>query len=250
MKDGTTTTACYSFAGCPVRLCTLYPDIHACCMDYRTTDVPRFTVRTTAEDIAFEREKSVREDVLQGIPRRQFSDSYLETLAVYRGIAEKMPFYDRFLFHGSAISVDGTGYLFTAKSGTGKSTHARLWRELLGERAVMVNDDKPLLQVTDRGAVVYGTPWDGKHRLSSNISAPLRAICILERAPVNRIREISKSEALPTLIQQAYRPKNPAALAQTLALLDRLNVRFYRLSCNMEPEAAELSYHTLKGGNP
>jgi serine kinase of HPr protein (carbohydrate metabolism regulator) len=69
-----------------------------------------------------------------------------------------MPYYDTFLFHGSAIAVDGVGYLFTAKSGTGKSTHARLWRELLGARAVMVNDDKPLLRVTEgRSAAPPGT---------------------------------------------------------------------------------------------
>ena len=146
--------------------------------------------------------------------------------------------------------MDGAGYLFTAKSGAGKSTHARLWRELLGNRAVMVNDDKPLLHVNDDGtAIAYGTPWDGKHCLSSNTAVPLKAICILERASENTIREITKQEALPMLIQQAYRPADSAALAKTLALIDRLNVGFYRLSCNMEIGAAELSYETMKNYN-
>ena len=78
---------------------------------------------TSQEDIDFEREKSASEDEVEGIPTRHFSDSYLEELAVYRKIAEKMIDYDTILFHGSVIAVDGIGYLFTAKSGTGKSTH-------------------------------------------------------------------------------------------------------------------------------
>ena len=172
----------------------------------------------------------------------------LELLAVYRRIAEQMPFRDTFLFHGSAVAVDGAAYLFTARSGTGKSTHTRLWREMLGDRAVMVNDDKPLIRLTEDGAVVYGTPWNGKHRLGANISVPLKAVCILERAKQNTIRAITREEAFPMLIQQSYRPLDPAALAKTLSLVDRLSrtVSLYRLGCNMDPEAAELSYNIMK----
>jgi hypothetical protein len=230
-----------------IMISSLHEDVHRLCADYRADGQPDFTVQVTQANIDFEREKSAREDELEGIPVRPFSDAYLEKLAVYRKIAERMPDYDTFLFHGSAVSVDGAGYLFTAKSGTGKSTHARLWRELLGKRAVMVNDDKPLIRVTEKGAIVYGTPWDGKHRLSSNIAVPLKAICILERAEENHIAPITKSEALPMLIQQAYRPADPAAMEKTLELIVRLDVRFFRLSCNMEFSAAELSYHTMKG---
>ena len=159
-----------------------------------------------------------------------------------------MPFRDTFLFHGSAVAVDGAAYLFTARSGTGKSTHTRLWREMLGDRAVMVNDDKPLIRLTEDGAVVYGTPWNGKHRLGTNISVPLKAVCILERAKQNTIRAITREEAFPMLIQQSYRPLDPAALAKTLSLVDRLSrtVSLYRLGCNMDPEAAELSYNIMK----
>ena len=230
-----------------IMIASLHEDVHRLCSDYRVDGQPDFTVQVTQANIDFEREKSAREDEIEGIPVRLFSDTYLETLAVYRKIAERMPDYDTFLFHGSSVSVDGAGYLFTAKSGTGKSTHAWLWRELLGKSAVMVNDDKPLIRVTEEGAIVYGTPWDGKHRLSSNIAVPLKAICILERAEENHIAAITKSEVLPMLIQQAYRPADPAAMEKTLELIVRLNVRFYRLSCNMEFSAAELSYHTMKG---
>ena len=238
----------YRLAGKTITIHTEFSDVHTLCKDYQTDSTADFVVSTAQADIDYEREKSAREDEAEGIPIRPFSDAYLETLAVYRKIAEKMPDYDTSLFHGSCVSVDGAAYLFTAKSGTGKSTHTRLWRELLGDRAVMVNDDKPLIRVNEDGsAVAYGTPWDGKHRLSSNISVLLRAICILERSTDNSIREITKAEALPMLIQQAYRPADPVALAKTLALIDRLNVRLYRLSCNMDISAATLSYETMKG---
>ena len=241
-------TNTYRIAERNIAVTSLHDEVHCLCADYLSPDSPPvFAVQTTQADIDFEREKSAREDEIEGIPVRHFSDAYLETLAVYRKVAERMPAYDTFLFHGSSVSVDGVGYLFTAKSGTGKSTHTRLWRELLGDRAVMVNDDKPLIRITEENAIVYGTPWDGKHHLSSNIAVPLEALCILAQAPENSIREIRKFEALPLLLQQTYRPANPAALAKTLALIDRLDVRFYRLSCNMDISAAELSYNTMKG---
>ena len=236
----------YRFADRNVGIASLFAEIHELCALYRTDGRPDFTVQTTPADIRYEHEKSARKEALQGLPPRSFSDAYLETLAVYRKIAERMPAFDTFLFHGSAIAVDGCAYVFTAKSGTGKSTHAALWRKMLGKDAVMVNDDKPLIRVTEREAIVYGTPWDGKHRLSSNISVPLKAICILSRADENRMEQVSYEDALPMLMQQAYRPADPAALMKTLQLIDGLNVSFYRLSCNMDISAAELSYRSMK----
>ena len=240
--------ATYKFADKTIRLDSEYPFIHEQCKEYLTQESAAFAVATTQADIDFERAKSAREDEVEGIPVRQFADAYLETLAVYRKIAEKMPDYDTFLFHGSAVAVDGEAFLFTAKSGTGKSTHTRLWRELLGERAVMVNDDKPLIRVREDGtAIIYGTPWDGKHRLSTNIGVPLKAVCILKRGKENSMLAITKAEALPMLIQQAYRPADILSMKKTLELIERWKCKFYRLSCNMELSAAELSYNTMRG---
>ncbi|MBQ8137094.1 MAG: hypothetical protein IJ174_06640 [Clostridia bacterium] len=222
--------------------------VHEMCQGYRSEGAPDFEVCIQPEDIGFERRRADAERNGRKTDGTAYSDAYLETLAVYRKISEKMPEYDTFLFHGSAIAVDGAAYIFTARSGTGKSTHARLWREMLGDGAVMVNDDKPLIKVhPDGAATVYGTPWDGKHRLSSNIAVTVQAICILERAAENHIREIAKPEALPMLLQQAYRPRDPAALEKTLTLIDRLNVKLFRLGCNRQHEAAEVSYNAMKG---
>lgn len=243
-------TNTYKIAERNIAVTSLHDEIHHLCADYLSPDsTPDFTVETTQMDVDFEREKSVREDLAEGIPIRHFSDGYLEMLAVYRKIAEKMPEYDTILFHGSCVAVGGIGYLFTAKSGTGKSTHTRLWRELLGERAVMVNDDKPLIRISDSGAVIYGTPWDGKHRLSTNIAASLKALCVLERAEQNTIRQIMAGEAYPILLQQVFRPIDSTAMSKTLTLIDRLaaSVSLWRLGCNIEIEAARVAYDAMKG---
>lgn len=242
-------TDTYRFANTRIQITSLYPHVHELCSDYCTGGQADFAVETGQADIDFERQRSAREDEVEGLPCRSFTDAYLETLAVYRKIAERMPFCGTVLFHGSCVAVDGAGYLFIAKSGTGKSTHTRLWREQLGERAVMVNDDKPLVHLIDAGAVIYGTPWDGKHRLSHNTSAALKGVCILERAEENSIRPVTAGEAYPMLLQQVYRPMDTAAMDKTLMLIDRLaaSVRLWRLGCNMSIEAAKLAYDAMKG---
>lgn len=219
------------------------------CKDYITDETAEFTISITNSDIAYEREKAKSDDIRAGISIRVFSEEYLEILAVYRKIVEKFIEHDIVLFHGSVIAVDGMGYLFTAKSGTGKSTHTRLWREQFGSRVVMVNDDKPLLKITDEGVFACGTPWNGKHRLSTNTSAPLKAICVLTRDKVNHIEEIEPREAYQMLLQQIYRPADKAAVAQTLKLIDGMmkHMRFYRLGCNMEPEAAKVAFEGMNG---
>lgn len=240
-------TECFqiALAGKIIEIHSLYSYIKEYCKGYITEgQLPDFVVETQMQEIDFEKKKSAEGSRIEGIREREYADEYLETLAIYRKIATKMLDYDIFLFHGSVIAVDGIGYLFTAKSGTGKSTHARLWRELFGERAVMINDDKPLIQITDHGVLAYGTPWDGKHHLSSNTGVPLKAICILNRSEINEITGIDKREVLPILCQQSYRPSDPTALMKTLSLVDKLgdSVKLYRLKCNMEPEAARISY--------
>lgn len=248
-ENNRTTPFCIRLVDTVIRIEPMFEYIREYCRDYITEEQEDFTVRTEPGDITFERESSAKEAEREGRVDGIYSDAYLETLAVYRNIAERMLAYGTLLFHGSAIAVDGMGYLFTAKSGTGKSTHTRLWRERFGNRAVMVNDDKPLLKVTEDSVIAYGTPWDGKHRLSTNCSVPLKAICILTRSEENHIEEISPGEAYQMLLQQTYRPKNGAFMLQTLELIDRVmkNIRFYRLGCNMSPEAARVAFEGMNG---
>lgn len=231
-----------------IRVHPLFSQAETLCRDYLTQDAPDFEVTITEADIQAERRYARRTARAEQRKSAVYPDSYLETLATYRKIAVQMLNYDTVLFHGSAVALDGACYLFTAPSGTGKSTHTRLWREYFGERAWMVNDDKPLLRRTDKGILVWGTPWDGKHHLSRNAAVPLKAVCLLERDETNHIRPMSRREAFEVCMRQCYLPEEREQMGQTLALMDGLlrSVPFYRLGCNMEPDAARVAYEGMR----
>ena len=228
-----------------------YESTRRFCRDFISSASPDFRVEISEEDIRYERLMAAKEAETEGKQAVNYEDAYLETLAVCRKAAEILPAFDTILFHGSAISVEGEAFIFAAKSGTGKSTQARLWREYFGEAAVMINDDKPLLKISGNEVRVYGSPWNGKHQLGGNISAPLKAIAILERAEENRISPLDKRSALPMLCQQSYRPRKAESLAKTMELIDRLGtgVKLCKLGCNMEPEAVTTAYGVMSGKN-
>ena len=220
------------------------------CRDYECDfELADIFVSISPFDIAEEQKRFDRERELEGLSPIVADKRELEQLALYRKITEIIIDQGIILFHGSAIAVDGKAYLFTAKSGTGKSTHTRLWREHFGERAVMVNDDKPLIKIGDDGVFIYGTPWNGKHKLGNNIKLPLSAICILERAKENSIQRVNALSEFPKILSQTYRNKNADFMKKTLSLLDKMlsEVKVYKLGCNMDPEAAIVSYNGMKG---
>lgn len=230
-----------ALAGLLFDVSCIYENTKQLCADYLTEKqiTPDAEITIAPETLCAE-QKLLRVKGDPGAEKNQIVEAY----ALCRKISEYLPTRDRVLFHGSCLACDGQGVLFTAKSGTGKSTHARLWREKFGDRVVMVNDDKPFLHITPEGTTAYGTPWRGKHKLGSNISAPLRAICIVCRGNENRVEMVSPREAFPTLLQQTYSPEGPENLRKTLALVERLSrtVPVYRLYCNMDPQAAEVAY--------
>lgn len=233
-------------AGVPVGVRAQFESTKTYCQSYITPETGEFYVEITPEDLVWEREKAAKEDALEGLPVRNLTDAQLEVTALLRKITEGLFTRDVLLFHGSVIAVDGEGYLFTAKSGTGKSTHTRLWRELLGSRAVMVNDDKPFLAISG-GVFAHGSAWMGKHGLGGKMAVPLKAICILERGAENQIRRISPKEAVFMLLQQSSRPLNAGNMPKYLELVDKISasVAFYRMQCNMELEAAEVAYGAM-----
>ncbi|MBQ3116651.1 MAG: hypothetical protein IJC07_06460 [Clostridia bacterium] len=206
---------------------------------YQGDEAPRLLISATLDDIKAEKEKAP-----------EYPDNYLESLAVFRKLcAYILDNADGLIFHSSAIMVDGKAYLFTAPSGTGKSTHARLWRELLGDRAVMVNDDKPIVRFVDGKFYVYGTPWNGKHGLDTNCRAEIKAVCKISQAKENSIRKATAGEMVFTVLNQTVRPENQSSMENLLGLIDKLlgSVDTYVLGCNVSKEAAELSYTTMSG---
>lgn len=204
---------------------------------YNGEEAPQFKIEISAQDIQFED---------QG--EHGFPEYYSECLAVYRKLSNYiLENANGMLFHCSAIAVDGEAYLFSAPSGTGKSTHTALWRELLGEKAIMINDDKPIIRLIDGAFYVYGTPWDGKHRLSTNTRAKIKAVCLLKRGTENKIEKISAGEALVSAMSQTLLPETEELMEKFLALLEKLlaSVDLYRLHCNVSLDAAKLSYTTM-----
>ncbi len=252
VKEGNRTKAraLYRIADHLFEITSVYAHVHVQCRKYEceTDCEPDYRISTDYDDIEAERVMANEENRLEGLPEIQHGKSLLETTAVYRKIANALVDNNIILYHGSVISVDGQGYLFTAKSGTGKSTHTALWREMFGERAVMVNDDKPLLQVKDGHVIVHGSPWNGKHKLGNNISVPLKALCILERGEKNVIERVKPAGVLPLLMQQVNRMSEPVKLLKTMDTLEQILklVPIYRLKCNMDPEAAKISYEGMQ----
>lgn len=238
----------YQIAGINVEINSVYSAIHELCCEYASEEEPEIYIQTNIEDIQRNRKKAQEAWEKAGRQEKHFEDDYVETFTVYRKLAEVLPNWNTFMLHASVVSVDNFCYAFTAQSGTGKSTHTALWRSLLKSRAIMVNDDKPLIRVEEDGsAIAFGTPWNGKHGLGNNIAVPLRAICILERSETNRIDLIDKQEAYPMLLQQVCRPLDKERLIRLLSLIDRMNVQFYRMGCNMDISAAKIAYKAMSG---
>ncbi len=207
------------------------------CEAYLTDEPPQRSLVITGNDLAWEREHT----------DANASNEHLEQLVLCRKASTLLLDHNTVLFHGSCLAMDGEGYLFTAPSGTGKSTHARMWRTLFGDRVVMINDDKPFLKVNKAKVAAFGSPWTGEHQLGFNARVPLKALCFLSRDTSNHIEPVTVQETLPLLLEQVYKPLNDEALNRVLPLLERLGdrVELYKLGCTMVPEAARVAYEGM-----
>lgn len=158
--------------------------------------------------------------------------------------------FNGFLLHASAVAMDNRAYLFSAKSGTGKSTHTSLWQEVYGaERAIIINDDKPAIRLLKDDFYVYGTPWSGKTNKNINTKVPLGAIIFIERSEENWIKKIDTKQALNLILNQTIRPQQVEKIDKLLILLDKLLkvIPIYKLGCNISEEAVRLVKETIGG---
>ena len=237
-------------AGKTAAVTSLFDSTRDYCRAYLTEEDPDFSLSVSREDLAFEQEFLRLEAIEEGIKIRTFTDPFLDRAAIQRKVADHLLRSDVLLFHGSAVALDGKGYLFTADCGTGKSTHTRFWREVFGNRAVMINDDKPFLKITEEGVLACGAPWSGKHGLDANITVPLRGICILRRGSENTIRPIPPEEALPMLRKQACLPTDEGDLPLWQSLVDKLAnaVPLWEMHCTKNSSAALVSQEAMEQG--
>lgn len=173
----------------------------------------------------------------------------IEYLWIGSAFHSKLLEHNGMFLHSSTVVVDGKAYSFTAPCKTGKSTHTSLWLQL-PINAFIINDDKAVYRKIDGKYMVFGSPFSGKHDINVNTSALLGGICILEQSETNAIERVDMDEAVPFLIAQTLRPQNPALMCLMCDFLDGLirEIPIYRLKCNMEIEAAELSYRTMSRG--
>lgn len=204
--------------------------------DYLCAEPYDFFVEINDEELQYEKNKSdcVYKDI-----------EYLK-LAVYRKISEQLPYYNGFLIHGSGLSINNKACLLAGLSGAGKSTHARLLRQYYD--AYMINDDKPLIRFIDGIPYLYGTPYDGKHHLSNNISFPIKNIIFINQGTNNRIIPLDKKDSFTKLYMQTYKPINATSLAKTISLVNDLNeyCNIYDLYCDVSVTAANTSYEVIK----
>ncbi len=154
------------------------------------------------------------------------------------------------MLHASAVEMDGKAYLFSAPSGTGKSTHTSLWVKEFSPRAAILNDDKPAIRINSEEISVYGTPWSGKTNQNLNHKVPLQAIAFIKRGEKNEIHRISSISAIEKILSQTVRSSDKNTMERLLDILGQIVQRIpvYELSCNMDPEAAHIAYNTMSQG--
>ena len=223
-----------------VRMICKFPYSKRLCSDFITeSDFADITVHVSDEEIAHE-----QANYAEGL----FSDGYCEGICLYRAIAERLPEFDSFVFHGAAVNINGHGVVFAAPSGVGKSTHVSLLLENYPENVSVINGDKPIIRFAGDKWQVFSAPWAGKEGWKENTSAPLRAVVLLERSESNFIEEIAPERHFEAIVRQVYIPRTSVGQILTFDLIDEMSksVKFFRLGCNISNNAAETSYNALK----
>lgn len=225
----------------------LFASTQEYCRSYLVDLDPDVFIEITEEDLVVSQFILENEAVEEGIRVRKFPGPFLERFSIMRKISRALLDRDTVLLHGSTVGVDGFAYLFTAPSRTGKSTHTRFWRDILTDRAVMVNDDRSFLKVTSSGVFAYGSPWSGKHGLDTNICLPLKGICILKRGAVNQISPAKQEECLAELKHQCFASEDMCERTKAYALVDLVSQRvpLWQMDCTKDRSAAIVSYEAM-----
>lgn len=181
--------------------------------------------------------KAAAEDIAYMESARQFCSALLNWNGLY--------------LHASAVELDGKAYLFSGDCGVGKSTHTKLWQQVFGDKAQVINDDKPALRCLEGVWYAYGTPWCGKDHINRNRKVPVAGICFLKQSDHNAIRRLTPAEVIGRIMSQTiFRFGSVDRLDLMLGNLDKLieTIPVYELENKPEPEAARLSYKIMRCG--
>ncbi len=231
-----------------IRIENRFEYVRNLCREYLTDDgrTPDITVAVSEEELRREIEKA---------PECFFGDGYAEGVVIYEKISNALPPFDAFVMHSSVVAVDGKAYCFAAESGTGKSTHTRYWKEVLGDRVTVINGDKPIYRFQGDALMAFGTPWSGKEGWQTNTSAPLTALCLLERGEENAIYPVDAFEHFSELVHHFHLPgQDQVDMVKLMELVDRMvtSVPVYRLRVRNDVSAAEtaIAFFNLQQEGP
>lgn len=209
--------------------------------DYLTDDnrTPCEAIKITPEEISDE----LKNDTAH-------SEAYCEFICIFRHLCASVMKHNGLFVHSAVISMDGCGYMFSGRSGAGKSTHISEWVKHFGaDRVKIINGDKPVIRFFDDGIYAYGSPWHGIEGWSINSKVKLKSVCFIKQASENRIRRMKAPEILYRLINQTVIPKASGDKLTYFGLLDKFisGLDFYELECDISAEAVETAYNAMKG---
>ncbi len=230
----------YEIAGLRIDIQNTYKYTDEFCAEYLSADQAspvHLSACVTREE--FLEEKALSPD---------YSDGYIENICLYRKICVQLPTFNRMLLHCAVLEYKGKGYAFLGKSGAGKSTHVKLWKQYLSSSRI-INGDKPILEYGKVGFIAHGTPWKGKEGWGTKRSAPLCGLCFLEQAPTNSIQTLTPAQASKRIFSQVLLPQDEKNAVATLELIDRLvtDTPAYLLQCDISKQAVKLAVEALTG---
>ncbi len=198
-----------------------------------------FSVTVNDQMIAYEKQIAI-----EPVPQ-----PYYEITAILREICKViLEKYNGFFLHCSCLEYNGNAYVFTAKSGTGKSTHTRLWRKVFDNKVTMINDDKPIVRYIDDKFYIYGTPWNGKHSISNNIKAPIKAIFYLHQHKENKVIKCDPISSITKILSQTVLPDDKAVMNNLLDMIEKLVTKtpIFDLYCNISEDAVHTALNAIK----
>ena len=217
--------------------------IKTMCGEYLTEEAPMFSIEASKEHA-----EKLRNYFLGS--SQIFSDAYIENYTLFDTFCTRVIDFDAAVFHAALISFDGQGVAFAALSGTGKTTHIRLWKKLFSDRVEIINGDKPLFTLRDGKFFASGMPWCGKENWGCNKTVPLKAVCFIERAEQNSISPLTENrEIMSRLFLQLAMPEEQHLMVKYLEFANKLikTVPFFLLRCNMDINAAYIAHDGIFG---
>lgn len=227
-------------AGVNILINSVFPETEMAFVDFITNENFDYCLNITTQRIDVER-------VLlhSAYPKKKFKDFEIEINVLYRDVPKILIKEKVILFHGVLICMEQKGFIFTAPSGTGKSTHARQWTAVFGDKVNIINGDKPLIKLSENGVFAYGSPWKGKENIGSNECVRLYGICFLQRGYRNFIKQVEfDAKSLTWLLEQTQIKGLESSVVDRVKWFKSAAkyVSLYNLKCDISDEAVKVAY--------